>query len=365
MDAISQFEWPVPTTAAVVYILLGFIALLTLAVCVEIGRQSARARRRLEAQWRAVESIMTERELGEEENRVLKAFLERQAGKDPLRAVTVRHHFDRCIHAEMVELSEGHASHRFDEEGVVLRDIRERLGLDYIPFGRAIQSTRELYVGQLLWAGNDTTEEANWCRLRVVGVDEAYIFTTLADEEGPRPDFKKGQRVRCRMWREEDARYMFNTHFARRETSPRAWLFTHSVNMSRMQSRAHFRVPHDQATTVGILNAPVDGDVSDVKEREVISSVRGRITSVSAGGFAMVAQQTIPRQVLLRLELDLQESPPFEVEARMVASTSISGGRSLVRGSFINLGEEELECIARHVTLRQQHMGTAEPNGKQ
>jgi c-di-GMP-binding flagellar brake protein YcgR len=105
-----------------------------------------------------------------------------------------------------------------------------------------------------------------------------------------------------------------------------------------------------------VLNAPVDGVEAPVHERHVVTKMRGRIINVSAGGFAVVVPQAIPSQVLIRvtLEFDLLVSQPVSVDARMVASTPLAGGRYLVRATYFGVDEETRDIIARYVMHRQQ-----------
>ncbi len=87
-----------------------------------------------------------------------------------------------------------------------------------------------------------------------------------------------------------------------------------------------------------------------------MTKLRGRITNLSAGGCALVVQQPIPIQVLLRITVELDDWEPFDVFARVIATTPISGGRSFVRASFVAVDDEMRDKIARYIIRRQQRL---------
>ena len=124
--------------------------------------------------------------------------------------------------------------------------------------------------------------------------------------------------------------------------------------MKRKQARAHFRVHYDQSATVGILSAPPDGNTEDLSLRTEVTKLTGQITSLSAGGLALVIQQALPRQVFLRVSLNLPDTDPIQVEAEIVGSAPISGDRHLVRAAYIGIDDDTRDTIARYVLKRQQ-----------
>jgi len=85
-----------------------------------------------------------------------------------------------------------------------------------------------------------------------------------------------------------------------------------------------------------------------------VTRMRGRITSLSAGGCAVVLKQPVARQVMLRLGIEMPGGKTLETEADIVASSAISGGRYLLRLQFVGLSDEERDLIARYVLQKQQ-----------
>lgn len=351
------------TAPHLLWLAAAVLGLLVLAVCLELLRRRRERGKRMEAEWRAVRKIAKEKELTEEERKLLMGVLRRQAPQAPLRAVTIRQQFDACVDKEMVETVAQADARVVEKRGVQLRNLRTRLGLDYIPLGQRINSTRELYHGQVMWVARKEDAASEWRRMVVAWVDEAHFHLTL-QEAGKAPGFKAGDELRCRMWREEDARYAFKVRVLRLEDQPPTWVFRHALRLERMQSRAHFRIRYEEAVNVGVLNAPRDGDMSDVDQRKVVTRLRGRTTSLSGGGLAVVVPQPVPKEVLLRLSLALDpEAEAIQVTVRPVATAPLSSGRHLVRGAFVGISDETRETIT-HFVFRMQQTQTTDSDPK-
>lgn len=358
-DANTLFIFPRANTAGILLVAGISFALLVIAVIVELLRRRAQRSRDVQRQWSTFDEIARDKELSTQETTLLRSLIKRCSPANPIDVVTVRHEFDRCVSSEMARLESARDDASFRRIGAELRDIRSRLALDYIPLGQRIFSTRELYQGQHMWMAHAQGERPLWYRFRVVSLDEAYFFAVREDEGEGSPDFRAGEDIRCRMWREDDARYAFTVGFARLDQEPPTWVFTHSEKLERLQAREHFRVRFDHNVQVGILNAPLDGSYDDVRTRRAVTKLRGRMTSLSAGGCAIVLPQATPKQVLLRVLLEMPEGKPLELEAAVVGTTQLSGGRYLVRARFIATDEESTDQIARYVLHRQQPVQAA------
>ena len=354
-DTFSFIKIPTTNPAALITAGIICIFLFVGAVIFEVVRKRRAQRERLQQLWASISEIVNEKGIDQDQWALLREIAQRFSAEDPLRFVTVRRHFNQCITDYMESLRGTVDEDRYAEAGAVLRDARIRLGLDYIPFGRRIESTRELAPGQSLWARTAGDRPGDWIQMTVTGVDEAYLHAIpRRDKQGNYPRLKIGAQLRCRMWREEDARYLFTTSVARVDGEPpRITLFNAGCE-KRMQSRQYYRVRHSQPVTAGIVSYPSDGDFTNVRERPVTTRIRGRITSLSAGGLAIEMPQALPNQVLIRLSLALDEATPVTVDSRIVGVSSLPAGMHLVRVSYVDIDEETRDTIAQYVWRRQQ-----------
>jgi c-di-GMP-binding flagellar brake protein YcgR len=193
-------------------------------------------------------------------------------------------------------------------------------------------------------------------------VDEAYLHVTVRDAQAARaPELVRGSEVRCYLWREDDARYEFRTAVAYSEGTPQTWSLLHSANLHRVQARNYYRVRYNQETTIGVLGASgaAAEEADTAVPRRVITRLRGRICSLSAGGLALVTQQGVHTQARLRVALEIPEEEPFDADVETVGVEPISGGRYLVRGMFVRIGEDKRDVIARYVLRRQRPLAAS------
>lgn len=329
---------------------------LLAAVGYEMYRRAQVVRRRRAAEWKSVRRILSERDIPPENETLLESVVKRWAPNSPLHAVTTRDGFERCVDREIAALGAKSDTKTFEETGIRLRDIRNELGLDYVPAGQRIQSTRELHDGQWIAMGQGSEPNPAWIRVMVEEVNEAYFYVVLKElPSSAAPKLDNGQQVRCRLWREEDARYVFDTTVAASEADPLStWRLNHTSTLQRMQARAHYRVRHDQPVTVGIIEAGDEITAEQVRKRRPITRLRGRITSLSAGGCAVVVKQPVARQVALRVPLEIPGGETMELNAEIVATAPISGGRYLVRSKFLGVDDTTRDEIAKYVLHRQQ-----------
>ncbi len=344
----------------VLWMAVMLFGLLGAAVLIDYLRRWRERRRQIRTEWAAVREIARDKELSKESWELLEDLIRRYTPKTPLLTATLRQNFNECVERSIQKLKAQKDFNRLQRHGALLRDLRVHLGLDYIPIGQRIESTRELYHGQQIWVSPKGNGANHWFRMSVVAVDEAF-FHVVPQEPANVPSFHIGQEIQCRMWREEDARYGFDVVLAHILDNPPAWVFEHTNVMRRMQARAHFRLHIDQSTEIGIVNAPMDGDMSDVEQRPVVTRLRGRLTSLSGGGFAAVVTQPVPKQVLLRVTLELgPDSSPVEVTGQMVGSSTLSAGRYLVRAAFTGISDGTREMITHYIFQQQQPLRQAE-----
>ena len=98
MDDISRiFIFPIPGREQIMWAILIILGFFLLAIFIEILRRRNVRGLRLAAEWRAIDQIFEEKGFGGDEKKITKGIVARHAGFEPLRAVTVRHAFNRCV----------------------------------------------------------------------------------------------------------------------------------------------------------------------------------------------------------------------------------------------------------------------------
>lgn len=356
MPEIPRFYvWPMADARTLSLVMLALIGLFGFALLVEWHRRRRDRKLRLEAEWRAVKDLCRDRELPPDDWNLLRAIIAQYAPTTPYTAVTKRRLFDECMARYFQALWATSPEPEVLGRGLQLRDIRMQLGLDYVPIGRRIQSTRELYVGQSVWAAEASGHEPTWRHFTATSVDEACFKLELVGDE-PAPELAAGALLKFRFWREEDARYVFDAPLLGIRDKPPCWVVAHVEALTRNQARAHYRIAFDQPVMASVLNAPLHDDYGSLDLRPAVTQVRGRITSLSGGGLAITFQQPVPKQVLLRVPITLPGHEEWVTTyVRPVGTRNLAGGRSLLRGRFVAMSEEHREMITRHVILKQKY----------
>ena len=99
---------------------------------------------------------------------------------------------------------------------------------------------------------------------------------------------------------------------------------------------------------------PANGGAVSVASRPVITRFNGAMTSLGAGGVALVTRQNISREVWLRIPLILPGGPQVEVTASIVTVDPLSGGQYVIRAMFVEIDEETRDAIAQYVLHQQE-----------
>ena len=352
--ALIQFPELTPLAIAGLLLVLGSIAFGVFG-----NDYFKRSRQKLtvaRVQHQAVLDIYEDKKLTESEIELMEDLIDHYSPENPTRAVTTREGFGQCVQAKMNSLGAQTSGDNFRKMGIRLRDIRNALGLNFIPIGKPIYSSRELHLGQVISIAKQNVPNPNWIRVELKDIDEAFLYVSRQSNSF-QLRFEDGDKVECKLWHDEDAKYSFESRIVFHGESNAEWRLSHSAKkMDRTQSREHFRMHFEQTTTVGILQASVNESASKLKSLQPVTSLRGKIVSLSAGGCAVVFHQPIARQVFLRIELEFPDHRPIALEAKIIATSNVSGGRSLIRARFIGTTEAERDFIAKVLRQKQQEV---------
>lgn len=358
MHIVAQLiEFPEPSMMVLWLLAIAILVILGVLFGNEYLKQKSRSDNRERIQLQAIDDIFEDKKLSEEEIALINDLLHKHAYDNPLRAITTREGFGEMVEAEIEGLIKEGKTAEFQDAGVKLRDIRVDLGLEYVPIGKPIYSTRELHVGQIITIMQPQDKAKRKHRMVIKNIDEAFLYISPEKQRISPTIFKDGTMVNCDLWRDEDGRYTFDARIVYFGTERGEWRLSHPPGkLERTQSREHFRMRFDQMVDIGILNASIHDDDAFLRQRKPITQVRGKITSLSAGGCAIVFQQPIAKNVMLRLEFRIDEYPEIVAEAKIIAVSNISGGRTLVRAHFVNIENSDRDIISRYLLKKQQEM---------
>jgi hypothetical protein len=346
-NPILPLHFPQASDATLIGMALTLGGLVAGAVSWDYYRKMARKKRFIRTDWDIAADLMREKQLDKAQVDLLTQMIRKYHDKNPLASLTVRQQFDALIDKRMRDAAKAHDDAAFQDLGKKLYEVRLRLGLDFVPYGRSIQSTRELRTGQLLWL-HPSDLAPDWAMASVSSTDEAYFGVTFK-EPYAFDLMAPGRLATFRLWRQDDGRYHFELPVAAAQAGGSERLFHHTTKLARIQERCYYRI---RCSIETYLKRNDDNPGISFADAPQILPVR--ICSLSAGGFAALAEQPMPNGVMVRIPLQLSGELPFEIEARMIGGSALGGGRHIVRGQFLGAFQESQDVIARYVARKQQ-----------
>ena len=332
----------------------GLFVLVIVAILLEFRRRRHSRRVQIIAERKLVDEISAEKQLDGDEKKALWDLIDTYFPQTPLAVVKDRSVFDQAVQQEIQAVETPKDERLLRQAGLVLRSVRKKLDFQYVPMGQPISSTRELYEGQIVWLGKEG-EPSRWYECAVSAVDEAFLHVTpIGDRAGQALPFRSEENLRGRLWREDDARYIFSLRLASCSGDPVTCTLRHTSDLNRMQAREYYRIHYTQDAQLNLLHSREAAEAEGQQELRIVAKWQAHFVSLSAGGFAVVAQKPLPPDVLVKIVVELPGEQPFEVQACTVGGETLPGERHLIRARFTDIAEEKRDLIARYISLRQQ-----------
>ncbi|MCX8063706.1 MAG: PilZ domain-containing protein [Candidatus Hydrogenedentes bacterium] len=344
-------------------ITLMLMGLLVLAVIVEIIRRKKERKNNILQQWNTVNTIIVEKEFNEEEASVLRKIIEKYEPNNPINVVTIRQNFNRCVQRYVQDLRKSVSFEELDNIGNVLKEIRVRLGMDYIPYGQRIYSTAELYTNQTLWMSLHLGVSESWRKGKVSGVNEAF-FRVAPFTAQDKMNLKEGDEVVFRTWRDDDGRYQFKTIYRGKEED--VYVFDHAFTLERYQTRAYLRVRMEKTIDVNVVKISNKYDLNQISAEDipykVEYSTKARVVNISAGGCALLIDRDIDEDLFLQFDIELEDEggqKSIKLITKILEKLSVSLGRYMYRGVFVGVTNELREKLIKYVYRLQPPISTA------
>jgi len=364
-----------PTRIQWCLVIIGLIV-LAVALSFEIIRAQVARSRRLDDLWRDFEEAAIERGLSAAELNVCREMARETVPDRPLRLLTSKDVFDECAGRRMTGLrSSGATNEELETASEALGDIRKRLGLTFVPFGRRLHSTRGLQPEQKLTIELKKGPSGTRFVAAVLDVTDLGILISPPESGAGQVTLEPGQEVAVAFWRGDDARYTFRTQVRESLHSPKlAVVLGHADKLDRTQARTFYRVRVSIPTTVAELALKDPEELERASDVRVLPSSRqiaGTISSLSGGGVSMVLKSRVNVDDLLRVEInlarayaDIEEAAPDDVTGtdslaaacKAVSVSALPGPRYLVRASFALINETERDKIVRFVNIKEQKL---------
>lgn len=306
-----------------------------------------------------------------------------QRMQSPPRLLTSARVFDRQAGAYADGLA---ARDRQHPELAAIGQVRSDLSFDDLDLDQSLSSTRQMDRGQtvMIWAEDGPHGTEGFVPWLVLERDEAALTLApvLRTGEEPETQFRRGEEITGRFWREGDTEYRFVTEILRKGRSEHALDVRHAT-VERMQHRDFYRIDVDFPADFLVLPAVddqknADTDVmseaaielldqdqqqaADEPEVEVdrfasATRVRGRVVNLSAGGLAIDVSADGPAAEEGSLWI---VSPTFEGQFALAELTCVPvstepapGGERRIKMRFEELPRAAEKDIVRGVYEHQ------------
>ena len=352
--------WPDFTSPEMLMALTLVGGLFMLAVLIELNRRRREKSKRRIASWAAAKQLLLDKNIPTDGIDIFLSLLHKYTSNAPLQVLHHHRQYEEFVDSVMPEQPEAFDFIELDTLGELLRLVRSSLGLDFIPTGQRIYSTRELHPGQHIAMLPLSQEQSGWGTCKISAINDAF-FHVVVEARVDLGKLSNLKRIGFSLWREDDARYTFSTSIANFQQSSGELILHHSNDLDRIQSRAHFRIRYRKEINIEVLSVQDSTSFAALISSKVVRECNGEMYSLSAGGISFVIEQQLDPGNMIRIHLPLlEDANPLSLEARVVGSSEMGTSRSLIRCAFVGISDNAQETISQFVLQRQQEQRAAE-----
>ncbi len=276
------------------FILLALAIILTL-ILIGLLREFLRKKRLKESFFKEA----YERELTQEEAQILWEY-SIKLGRDPFLALEFKAPFEKVVEIYLQE------SPNPKEE--LIKDMRIKLGFDYVPYFIPLVSTKDI---DLFQSGKMYLPDGRKYEVALFDKDERFMYWAVIDKNTPREELL-GKKITISFIRKGDGIYKFEGEVVKTftENGKLVVQIPHTFELSRYQRREYARVEVEIPTVITIKS----------KEGEI--RINGEIVDISAGGTKVCIslselERELPPTQQLNLEFSL-EGRKFNLKATIV-----------------------------------------------
>lgn len=339
------------STTDIVMVLLGLTALIAYLIFRQRWEQAmARHQRRRLAKTTFLQACR-ERSLLKEEITLLATG---RGAFDPelsLGLLQSNVQFDRFARDQITSAAE----EQITRMNSLLTGVRGKLGFRPPPRGLAMNSTRELSFGQLVYLVFPTER---FLEASVAEVDETKLVVVVNGNFPRHLPLLTGSPVMIHFNRAGDARYAGSAFVLKTWADEDDVYLTvsHADNLRRDQRRKDFRVDENRAICLWVMPEPAEDSIDDRDKIEDMIPDRASLEDISGGGASIVFKRELPVNQRLYVNLDPTKIYGLPVvKATVIRATRRSGLSSWsLSVRFEDLRPSERQRIVRHVFTQER-----------
>lgn len=288
-------------------VLLLFLAIIIVVVVLALNVLSKKLKAK--AQWNEFVKYAKERELNDKMILILWEY-SKKMGRDPFLALEFKSPFEKVVDLYIKENSD------FDEN--LIKEMREKLGFDYLPSFIPITTTKDI---ELFQGGIIKTEDGKTYRASLYDKDEVYMYWVITDKTSP--FIKPGDRVKISFTRKSDASYIIESTVEdiANQGGNIILKLLHTFEITRIQRREHPRVDIDIEAIVG---------KKYIKDNQEITKwITGRIYDISVSGTRFC------------IDSENKESISLKINDEILITFSLNEKDFQLKGEIVNIYEKQ------------------------
>ncbi len=332
MRNLSFLRIPTAQGETILLFILLAVAIILTFILVGLLREFLRKKRLKESFFKEA----YERELTQEEAQILWEY-SMKLGRDPFLALEFKAPFEKVVELYLQE------SPNPKEE--LIKDMRMKLGFDYVPYFIPLVSTKDI---DLFQPGKMYLPDGRKYEVALFDKDERFMYWAVIDRNSPKEELL-GKKITISFIRKGDGIYKFEGEVVKTFTENGKLIIQipHTFELSRYQRREYARVEVEVPTVITIIS----------KEGE--TRINGEIVDISAGGAKVCIslselERELPPTQQLNLDFPL-EGRRFNLKATII--NIYPRRHAICYGvKFENISPEEQKLIYDFVKKEQKKM---------
>lgn len=245
---------------AVIFLLL-FLIFIVLSIII-LGNLSKKIKAK--KQYEDFIKYAKEKNLTDQQIKLLWDY-SKKLGRDPFLAIEFKAPFEKIIDVYIKE------NPNFDED--LIKDMREKLGFDYIPYFVPLTTTKDI---ELFQGGSLKTEDGRTYSVALYDKDELYMYWVITDKTIPK--INPEDKVKVSFTRKSDAAYTLEGQVIDviNENGRVIIKIPHTFELIRIQRREYPRVEVEIESLIG-KKVKKDG-------QEILLWITAKILDISPSG---------------------------------------------------------------------------------
>ncbi len=300
IDKLSNID-----IGAIVFLLFLVIIIILAVLILNVLSKKLKAK----AQWNEFVKYAKERELNNKMILILWEY-SKKMGRDPFLALEFKSPFEKVIDLYIKENLD------FDEN--LIKEMREKLGFDYLPSFVPITTTKDI---DLFQGGIIKTEEGRTYRASLYDKDELYMYWVITDKTSP--SIKPVDKIKVVFTRKSDASYIVESTVEDvvNQGGNIILKLLHTFEITRIQRREHPRVDIDMEAIVGKKYTE--------NNQEITKWIVGKIYDISASGTKFC------------IDSENKESINLKISDEVLITFSLNEKDFQLKGEIANIYEKQ------------------------